>query len=226
MVSPFRKLLKEAINYFLTYGYTPEGLAVWQDMLRSAASKSMPSEQVLNKKLSDSLQGTFKRLVTNGSVMKYHPGIPRLTLERIAPQLRNELDRRIFASADLIKINRDQAIEKTLRRFSGWTTSIPVAGTRVTDKMEVEKDIAKSLVQMNYEERRLFIDQGHKLTSNISAILAIQSGSIAAMWRHVHEPNYNGRPEHIARDGKLFLMRDSWAIEKGFVKKNKNGYAD
>ena len=52
----------------------------------------------------------------------------------------------------------------------------------------------------------------------------MDGGAIAAIWRH-HHVTYP-RPEHVARDGRLFLMRDSWAHKAGYVKPGANGYTD
>jgi hypothetical protein len=47
------------------------------------------------------------------------------------------------------------------------------------------------------------------------------SGAIAAIWhdRGEHDHGYNARPAHLARSGKLFFIRDSWAMTEGLVKR-------
>jgi hypothetical protein len=64
------------------------------------------------------LGAIYRRLVERGGVARYHPEIARFTIQRITPRLRAEFDRRILASANLIKLNRQQAIDKTLQRES------------------------------------------------------------------------------------------------------------
>jgi hypothetical protein len=75
-----------------------------------------------------------------------------------------------------------------------------------------------------YISRRVLIDQGHRLTATINSVLAHDGGAIAAKWRH-HHVTYP-RPIHLARDGKIFLIRNSWAHQQGFVKRGENGYTD
>lgn len=224
----FRKVLEEAIRYFEKWGYeNPDVLMDWITRLRNAAETEQGSLSSKQRKLAESLRSIFYQMTKKGRMIENaNPHVTRLTLQIIAPSLRNELDRRILASADLIKLNRTRAIEETLQRFSGWSTSIPPGGSGAVSKREVANHIAKPLHSRSFEERRLAIDQGHKLIANVNHIIGIQSGGIAVKWRHVHQAGYNGRPEHEERDGQFFLLKDSWAKEKGLVKKGPNPYYD
>jgi hypothetical protein len=153
--------------------------------------------------------------------------MPRFTLERLKPFARAELDKRIQASAGLIKINREQAIDKTLQRFSGWATSIPDQGSRVVDKPEVKEHIAKPIQQVKYEARRVSIDQGAKLVAAVNEVVATQGGVIAYRWRsHWKRAGYDYREDHKERDQQIYLIRDSWAKQDGLVKAGSAGYYD
>ena len=215
----FWEILTKAVGDLVAHGYDRESrLNEWMERLKDAAIDELGPLSESVEKLRAALRGVYGRQTTSGAILKAHPGIEKITLQMIEPQLRSVLDRRIMASADLIKLNREQAIQKTLQRFSGWATSIPAGGSSVVDRNEVKRHIAKSLQSSTFEERRLAIDQGHKLIANISAVLAEQTGAIAAKWRHVHQAGYDGRPEHEARDGVWFVIRDSWAAKKGLMK--------
>ena len=104
---------------------------------------------------------------------------------------------------------------------------MPAGGSRVTDRRETKYDVTKSLKQLPFEERRVIIDQGHKLTSSINDVIAKDGGAIAMRWHsHWREINYDYRKDHKARDEKVYLIRGSWAHEKGFVKPGPAGYLD
>lgn len=219
-MSTFWEVLTKAVADMALHGFSDQHrLQDWIEDLREAAAQELgpPSQSI--ERLRAALRGMYDRNVVKGAILKRHPGIELVTLKMIEPRLRATLDRRMLASADLIKLNRDQAIEKTLQRFSGWATSIPDGGSRVVDKLEVKANVSKSLKQASFEERRLSIDQGHKLIANVSAVLAEQTGAIAAKWRHVHQAGYDGRPDHEARDEHWFVLRDSWAMRQGFMRK-------
>ena len=162
-----------------------------------------------------------------GEILKMHEGVGKFTLQKLAPALRSELDRAVRTNANLIKLNKAQAVEKTMQRFAGWATSVPAGGTRVEDRAKTKTDIRKALAQLPFAERRVAIDQGHKFVASLNRIVAEGGGAIAAKWRsHKHQLNYNGRPEHNARDGHIFLIRNSWEQEKGLVKAGPDGYTD
>lgn len=222
----FSQIITQAVRDMADNGFADmQRLQNWIRKIKHAADKEIPSEYALAEMVRHGLVTQFKRSVTNHGIIKQFPQVSRFTIDHIAPILRNELDRRILASTSLIKLNREQAIEKTLQRFSGWATSIPIGGSKTVDKIEIKASIGKSLQTARYEVRRLNIDQGHKMLSNIAAVVAIQTGAIAARWRHVHMANYDGRPEHIERDGKIYALRGNWALENGLMNKC-DGYSD
>ncbi len=199
----------------------------WMEKIEAAAKRSLTSEAKLTQLLRDTMKGLYQRLVENEGFARMHPGVSRFTLQQVKPKLRAELERRIYASADLITLNREQSVAKTLQRFQGWASSVPAGGSRVQDKREVKYDIGKSLKQLPFEDRRVIIDQGHKLTSAINDTIAMDGGAIAMKWNsHWRELNYNYRKDHKARDQKVYLLRDSWAHKKGLVKPGPDGYLD
>ena len=54
------------------------------------------------------------------------------------------------------------------------------------------------------------------------------AGAIAGIWHDhgAHDRAYNARKEHLARTGQLFLVKDSWAIQKGLIKRGSRPYMD
>jgi hypothetical protein len=225
----FNALLLEALREFATTGYVNEAaLQDWLIRLHTALDYELPTDLALRKQLSDVLAKIYQREVTRGGTQKRVPGVTRYTLDRVAPQLRAELDRRIFAGADLIKLNKAAAKQKTLQRFSGWVTSQPRGGTAKPDVRAAAKDIGKSVATLKFEARRVAIDQGHKLSAAVAHVVAHGEGAIAAIWhdRGEFDHGYDARPEHLKRSGTLLLVRDSWAMNDGLVKKGGLKYTD
>ena len=224
----FQELLAAAIADIADHGFDSiERIERWTRELRVAAERSLISAESLEEQLRTGLAAEYRKMVDQGGVLKFHSGIERFTIDRIRPALRGELDRRIMASANLIKLNRTEAVEKTLRRFQGWATSIPKGGVSGESKREVKANVRKSLAQLPFEERRVLVDQGHKLVASISELLAADGGAIAGIWHsHWRQAGYNYRPDHKDRDEKTYLIRDSWAHQAGLVKKGRVGYYD
>ncbi len=230
MIQPrFNVLLLEALHEFRERGYTSEfDLQDWLRRLRIALEYELPQDEWTRKELTRALTSIYNRDVVRGAVAKYVPGVSCYTLGRIQPSLRAELDRRIFAGVDLIKLNKAAATQKTLQRFSGWVSSVPRGGSATTDLRSLVKQIAKPAAQVKFEARRVAIDQGHKLSAAVAHVVAQQHGAIAGIWhdRGEHDASYDARKEHLARSGKMFLVRDSWAMAEGLVKKGGLTYYD
>ena len=223
-----QEVLTAAIADFEEHGFdNQERLDRWESMLREAIRVNVKSQTAVEDELRRALRAMYDRLVNSAQVLRAHPGVEKFRLTNLAPRLRSELERRIMASAQLIKLNRAEMIEKTLRRFSGWMSSVPPGGSETIDKAQVKAEVSKPMRSLPFVERRVLIDQGHKLNSSISAVLAYDSGAIAAVWRsNWRQANYDFREDHKARDGKVYLVRDSWAVKQGLVKVGRAGWSD
>lgn len=219
------ELLTEAVNYYVDNGWDSEkSLLSWSARLRAAARRETLSPDTARNHLTS----IYKRLVIGGGAIRNQPagGPTKVTLIKVKPELRKELERRIFVSSNLIKLNRESAIEKTIQRFQGWVSSVPPGGTNATDRIEQKSQIRAMLTEQPFEHRRVAIDQGHKLAANIKDIIAQHGGAIAVKWHSPwRRPGYDYREDHKERDEKIYLLRDSWAIKQGLIKP-VNGYYD
>lgn len=224
----YYEVLSDAIDDLDEHGYdSAERVAYWQMRIKEAAERAMGSAADMERMLRDAMIAIYRRQVEKGGVLRTHQGIGRFTLERVRPQLRAELDRRILAAADLIRLNRKEAIEKTLRRFAGFSTSIPKGGAAPGQGTKAKADCRKALKQLPFVERRVLIDQGHKLNASISEVLANDGGALGGYWvSHFRQAGYDYREDHKERDGKFYLVKDSWAIQQGLIKKGSHEYIE
>ena len=218
----------EALRYFAEKGFRSESdLQQWLLKLHAALERELPTDRYFKAQLNAALGRVFSREVKSGIANRV-PGVSRYTLDRVAPHLRAELDRRIFAGVDLIKLNKAAATQKTLQRFSGWVSSVPAHGVPTTNFRELVQEIIKPVAQVKFEARRIAIDQGHKLSAAVAHTVAMGEGAIAGIWhdRGEFDHGYDARPEHLRRSGKLFLTRDSWALKDGLIAKRGVEYYD
>lgn len=230
----FTRTVREAVKFFLRNGYTSrQELEQWQSIIRQAAESETDDDYM--GMVSERLRKTYDLQVSKAGALERHKGLSRFTLNYMEPKFRSELDRRILASADLIKLNRTAAINKTVQRFSGWATSIPVqdyvgGGLSPSSRSGVNYNcdhIQKSAQQVDYEARRVMIDQSHKLIANIDNIIATSNNAIAAEWHsHWRQAGYDYREDHKERDKLVYLIRGNWAQKNGYVKAANAGYLD
>ena len=220
--------LTAAVRDMSEHGYdSPERIAMWAERIREAAKASMMPEADLADLLRRNLGAIYQRMIERGAILQLHPELSRYTIASLQPKLHAELSRRLLASTDLIKLNRVQAVEKTVQRFVGWGTSIPAGGSDVVTPIQTKQDIRKSLAQLPFEERRVAIDQGAKLTAALSDIVATENGALAGIWHsHWRQSGYNYRPDHKERDQHIYAIRGNWALAAGLMKAGPDGYSD
>ena len=206
------KTILNAVADITLFGYTQARLLFWQNQIRRAIPGSKLTQAYLTRVFGNKLN----------RIVKKHA---RFTLANVNPRLHAELNSRIVASAELIKLNRDVAINKTLQRFSGWATSIPDGGSTIVDKNKIKADIAKPIKQFSFEERRVAIDQGHKLVGTIEEIVAVDDGAIGGYWQDQgeHDPSYDARKDHLrwTKEEIFFVVPDNWAIKQGLINTHK-----
>ena len=220
----FYQTLTAAVADVATYGYdSAERLQHWLGEIRAAAERDLVSEEELEREVRRQLGAVYDRMVVRGGLLGTVP-VGRFTLERVKPRLRDALDRAILANASLIRMNRAAAIDQTLRRFSGWATSIPPGGSPAEGRRVVKGDLRQAMARTPYEVRRCANDQAHKLAASLSSILATDGGAIAGVWER-HYTRYP-RDIHVARAGRVYLVRDSWAHQRGLVRPSPDGYVD
>lgn len=129
----FFEVLTAAINDFIKHGFdSKKRVDDWLKKLKDAANKAMMPESQMQREMEKALNQAFTRLVQRGGIKS----VSAFDVSRLKPKLRAELDRRIMASADLIKLNRNKNIEEVLQRFQGWATSIPKGGSKAVDKVK------------------------------------------------------------------------------------------
>ena len=227
-MSEFTDTLKQAIADILGHGYdSPDRVTRWLEQLRKTAQASLVPQSELQHRLTSALDKLFRRYVGGPAYRRRHQGLSAFTLKQIEPKLRLELDRRILASAELIKLNREASIRRTLHRFEGWATSIPKGGTRAETQTEVAPALKKAFASLPFEERRVVVDQGHKLLSAVNAITAEAGEALAAVWHsHWRESGYDFRPRHKQFDGRVFALRNNWAMREGLMKTGGHFYTD
>ncbi len=218
-------VVSQAVADFSKNGFDSElRLNQWLDKISDAAKLVAGIDKV--ESVNRSMRAAFSRAIERGGIER-SMGIPRWGIEKIKPKLRAELDRRILANSSLIKLNREEAVSKTLRRFSGWATSIPVGGSDVVEKKVEATGIKQSVKDLRYIERRASIDQSAKLVAAIRDITAKDNGAIAATWKsHWRAVGYNYRKDHKERDEVVYIIRDSWAMTGGLIKLGGHKYTD
>ncbi|MXV43473.1 hypothetical protein GS501_00055 [Saccharibacter sp. 17.LH.SD] len=223
----FQSVLTQAVEDLRRNGYDSKARHQrWLRKLRQLAKRMVGSDEESTRRVKRVLQASYTQKVTKGSIAKEHQ-ISVYTVKQLSPSLQRELARRIAAATELITLNKDRAVEQTLQRFSGWATAQNPGMTTPEKVREIKAQISKPLYQQPFEERRTVIDQNAKFSANLNYLVASDNKAIAVIWdANASRPNYHHRPEHLARNGKIFVLKDSWAYQNGYIKKDVDFYED
>lgn len=222
----FFQVLTEAINYFAERGYTSQAeLNRWVRLLKEAMERQMKSPKYSEEAVRRALKSVYSRQMVNGGALKQNKGVSVFSVDMLKPAMRRELERRMLASVNLIRLNRQEAVATTLRRFQGWATSIPKGGSDAIDIRKEKTAIRKPLSKITFQERRVIIDQSQKFAAAINSSVASGNGAIAAVWHsRWRTAGYDYRKDHKERDGKIYAIAGNWAINQGLMKAGSDGY--
>ena len=222
----FFQVLTEAIDYFAAKGYTSQAdLNRWIRLLKEALDRQLGSPKHSEAEVRRVLKAVYNRQIIRGGALKQNPTVTKFSVDMLKPTMRRELERRMLASANLIKLNRQEAISSTLRRFEGWATSIPKGGSKAVEIRKEKTKIRKAVIALTYQERRVIIDQSQKFAAALNATIATDNRASAAEWHsRWRTAGYDYREDHKERDGKIYAVADNWAIREGLMKAGKHGY--
>lgn len=219
----FDEVLTEAVNYFVTRGFNDEtALTYWTKRLEIAARRELMSTTTLRRRMKDALAAEYRRQIERGLILSQHEGLSKSALNSFRLDLKGILSKRLSAANALVTLNREEDVAATLRKFTGWASSLPVGSSSQANRSEIRQDIKRALVAAKNKESSLVIDQRHKLYAALNAHIAQGAGAIGAIWVSHHTvPGYDFRELHqtYAQRSAVrpFLIRDSWAHRQGVI---------
>jgi len=197
----------------------------------------------LTPKIRTTLKRAYHRYLgggyINGGDIKKNPGIQPYRLKDLAPKFRKALDNSVVNSLGLIKTQNAQTMLKLEDIFRNWAT-IPTKQLRASlkDPKVIEAHLKKEILnEGDFRQQAIrhlnFIlkDQTNKLNSAMDKITGDNLGAFGFIWRMSRDPRVVGNPaglypeaknpkvhgDHYHREGKLYLLRDSWAIKSGYI---------
>lgn len=168
-----------------------------------------------------------------------YANIPKYEIKRLTHNLRQELDNSIINSLGYIKTQTQETINELTRIFRSWAT-IPSPDLRGHNEREAltifKREVMgdKPFKPSTPHQRFIVKDQSRKLLGNLNRIVAEKAGAFAFIWHNQDDKRVVGNPsgfypigtvghnDHWKREGVLYLIKNSWAIGKGYIKKTSN----
>ena len=217
----FDRLLREAAKHFTTNGYTSRSdINDWRVKLLSAAEAHLDVEGA-HKRVGWMLESAYWKALGAGRIAKKHGSVPKYAIDQLEPKLRDELERRIFATQELVEGDKRVALERLQQRFLGLATAGPNPGEAAASATAIGKVARDSRAQ----ERMIAVDQTKKMVATMDEVIAEDGGSIGGFWDAEKEITRKHRDEHLARHNHWYPRRGCWADTEGLLKRGE-GYLD
>jgi hypothetical protein len=215
----FFSALRDAIRHFAEHGYANvRHVEDWAHKLRLAADAEH-DHQATYERVRRGMESQFERhMRSQGVAARKRPKIEPWTRERLMPEARDELENRIHAATDLIRLNRDEAVDRTVRRFKAWVSSVPAGGRVKPDTKAAHASVGKEARDARFIERRVAIDQTAKMLANVSDIVATGNGAIGGFWDATFDIVRDHRTNHVGWHDLWFTAKDNWALKAGYVR--------
>jgi hypothetical protein len=154
--------------------------------------------------------------------------VGRYTLERVKPNLRPALVAGILDMAEdaadqIGDDDREAVISAVLGRFANWLTAVPTAR-----RLPRPAQIPLPLVNEPLEERRrqVLLHMGIRFSGMLQRLQVLDGGALAMIWREGLNEEYQYDPPHPDRDGQIYLVRSSWAFERGLIQPGPAGFVE
>jgi len=229
-------ILQSAITDIAVNGYNSEitinrWLMRLQNSLKNYSAGLPQARSLIDKSMTNEFNRQFFDFRGNptSKFLQRNRGIDAFTLQRLRPKAQAKLQERIIQNANLIVLDRDAAIADTLKRFQGWTVGqVAKQALTKTDVKEQAETILKPISNSpaNFVKRLRVIDQNAKMVAAVNDVIANDGGALAMTWHqnwsaNPREKGTSEKTNHKQFDGKTFIMRESWAVKEGLLKKGE-----
>lgn len=230
------ELLKKRVDELLKKNYNQTLSAKEVDQLLSEFENLNRKE--LEKYLKE-LEPSIRRMMKNQYTQLIKSGNLKITLrpyswDDMTPKIKKQLKNATENTLSYIKGQDEQFIQKIKQEFRNWGT-LPSKETRGINEKQAKKKFNENVLEGKTEELTAYqefimLDQTRKFAATINRLEAEEGGAFAFEWDIRGDKRVVGNPtgiypkgnakhgNHWERDGKLYLLRDSWAVKKGYVK--------
>lgn len=154
--------------------------------------------------------------------------VGRYTLDKVKLALRPALDASILEmaedAADQVGAeDREVIISAVLGRFASWLTV-----SQTTRRPAREGQVPVPLISASVEERRrqVLLHTGIRFSGMLSRLEALDNGALAMQWQAGPHEEYKYEPPHPGRNQQIYLVRGSWALERGLIQPGSASYLD
>jgi hypothetical protein len=127
------------------------------------------------------------------------------------------------------KIYLNEQLEQFYELLSSFLIRVPVGGSKdKTIKSEITK-IKRELRSLTKWNQLFYTYKAASLVSELEYLFSIPNNPIAVVWHYSaldEQGEYKKTYSHKERDSCVYAVRGNWALEKGLMSAEPNGYID
>ena len=141
----------------------------------------------------------------------------------IQPILADALARSIMVAADSAESFKQSEIHQSLMMLDEWAKTIPYGGTKEKPYRATARAVRNGIKATASWGKRFFIIHRPDFAAEARHIFACHRGAIAGKWAWSRYPECEIH-RHI--DGTVYLVRGSWAMQKGLLSDDGHAFTD
>jgi hypothetical protein len=123
----------------------------------------------------------------------------------------------------------DEQLSQFQALLEQFIEQVPIGGTKDKAIKSQVSEIKKELRQLAKWDKLFNIYKAISFPAEIEYLFALEGNPIAAIWRYSQadeQGEYRKTYSHKERDGRVYVVRDNWAIGKGLMTAEPYGYID
>jgi len=123
----------------------------------------------------------------------------------------------------------DEQLSQFMALLEQFIKQVPIGGTKDKAIKSQVSEIKKELRQLAKWDKLFNIYKATSFPAEIEYLFALEGKPIAAIWRYSRtdeQGEYRKTYSHKERDGRVYVVRDNWAISKGLMTAEPYGYID
>jgi hypothetical protein len=124
-------------------------------------------------------------------------------------------------------------LDEQLSQFNvllwNFLQQVPIGGTKDKSTRRKVTEIKRELRHLTKWTQLFYIYKASSLSAEIEFLFVLEGCPIAAIWHYSQldeQGEYQKTYNHKERDGRVYAVRGNWAIDKGLMKAEPNGYLD
>jgi hypothetical protein len=149
--------------------------------------------------------------------------------DALLPSIRERFEWSISNYSVQAKRYLDEQFSELQALLEQLIEQVPIGGTKDRAITGQVSEIKEEIRQLAKWDKLFNIYKAESFPSEVEYLFALEGKPIAAIWRYSEadeQGEYRKTYSHKERDGRVYVVRDNWALAKGLMTAEPYGYID